>query len=87
MHARGVTREIASYGGAVVAILHDLNLAMTCADRIVLLDRGTIAGTELLPDVFSCPLAIVPHPAGTQPLVVPLGPGVDDPVASGIAIT
>jgi len=38
-------RRRAQAGTAVVAILHDLNLAMRFADRIVLLHRGRLAAT------------------------------------------
>lgn len=75
-------RELASRGKAVIAILHDLNLAMTHADRIAVLSEGAIRalGTPwdvvadgLLADVFRCPLAITRHPVRDCPLVIPIG--------------
>ncbi|MGC4108754.1 MAG: heme ABC transporter ATP-binding protein [Thermomicrobiales bacterium] len=75
-------RALADRGKTVVAILHDLNLAMTHADRIAVLANGTIraCGTPwdvavegLLADVFRCPVAIARHPVQDRPLVIPLG--------------
>jgi iron complex transport system ATP-binding protein len=36
-------RRRASAGALVIAVLHDLNLAALCADRIIVLDRGRIS--------------------------------------------
>jgi iron complex transport system ATP-binding protein len=75
-------RSLAARGRTVVAILHDLNLAMAYADRIVVLASGTlracgapweVAEEGLLADVFRCPVAIARHPVLDRPLVIPLG--------------
>lgn len=77
-----IARKIARQGGTVIAILHDLNLAMSYTDRIGLLDHGQLAAygtpwdivrSDVLSHVFSCPLVVIPHPGGLQPLIVPLG--------------
>lgn len=76
-----VAREIASAGGAVMAILHDINLAAGYADRIAILDHGrlvslgapwTALDPELLTNVFDCPIAVAHHPMRNCPLVLPL---------------
>lgn len=75
-------RSLAARGMTVVAILHDLNLAMTYADRIAVLAHGAlracgspweVAVEGLLADVFRCPVAIARHPVLDRPLVIPLG--------------
>jgi len=38
-----ILKRHAAAGGAVVAVLHDLGLAGRYADRVVLIDRGTVA--------------------------------------------
>jgi len=67
-------------GIAVVAILHDLNLAAMSADRIVVLDQGRVAaaGTpaetvtdELLAQVFKCQGAVGRAPPPGTPFVLP----------------
>jgi iron complex transport system ATP-binding protein len=67
-------------GVAVVAILHDLNLAAMSADRVVVLDQGRVAavGTpaetvtdELLARVFKCQGAVGRAPAPGTPFVLP----------------
>lgn len=72
-------RRLARDGGTVVAILHDLNLAMAFADRIAVLDRGRIiadgtpwdvARSGVLGEVFRCPLAVIRHPHLSCPLVL-----------------
>ena len=69
-------------GAAVVAILHDLNLATLVADRIVMLDGGRVAavGTpaetvtdDLLARVFKCATAVSRTPAAGVPFVLPHG--------------
>ncbi len=66
-------RKLAREGMAVVAVTHDLNLASSYADRMVVLSRGRVAadGTpaevmriELLRDVFEVDVEIRPDHAG-----------------------
>jgi len=74
-----IAREIASDGGAVIAVLHDLNLAAQHADRIAVVCRGEIIETGtpqqvltqgLLRRAFGVEALILPHPCGDCPLVV-----------------
>jgi iron complex transport system ATP-binding protein len=63
-------RRLASTGACVLVILHDLNLATAYADRIAVLQQGSLAaiGTprevlraELLSQVFECALEVIDH--------------------------
>ena len=67
-------------GVAVVAILHDLNLATMSADRIVVLDQGRVAADgapaetvtdDLLARVFKCATAVGRTPPAGVPFVLP----------------
>ena len=78
--AMTVARSFADSGGAVIAVLHDLNLAAAYADRIALLDDGQLAGLgppwtvlreDLLGSVFDHPVVVTRSPCGDSPLVVP----------------
>ena len=73
-------RRCAARGVAVVAILHDLNLAAIVADRLVVLDRGKVAAdgaprdtiTEAMLDrVFGVTGAVCAAPPAGMPLVLP----------------
>jgi iron complex transport system ATP-binding protein len=64
---------------AVLASLHDLNLASAYADRIVLLSRGRVVATgsprdvlteAVLRPVFGDELTVRPHPDTGEPLVL-----------------
>ena len=64
----------------VVCVLHDLNLASTFCDRLVLMDKGCIkaAGTpsevltpKMVYDTFSVRMIISPHPLTGKPYLVP----------------
>ena len=74
-------RGLADAGAAVVAVLHDLNLAARYADRVGLMNRGSLVAlaptqevlrTELLSEVYEHPVVVVPHPRLDCPLVLPL---------------
>ena len=78
--AMTIARSFADSGGAVIAVLHDLNLASAYADRIALLDAGRLAGLgspwavlreDLLGSVFEHPVVVTRSPSGDSPLVVP----------------
>jgi len=78
----GVLRSLAGEGAAIVAVLHDLNLAARYADRVALMDRGRLAALAptrevlragLLSEVYRHPVAVVPHPYLDCPLVLPVG--------------
>ena len=73
------TRARAKTGTAVVAVLHDLNLAASFADRVVVMHRAGIAAAgpaqavitgEMLSRVFDVELAACGLPVGT-PCVLP----------------
>lgn len=76
-----LARELASEGAAVVAVLHDLNLAATYADTALVLHRGEPVACgpvaealdpDLLAPVFGMQFALQPHPDLDRPLLVPL---------------
>ena len=75
-----VSRRCAARGVAVLAVLHDLNLAALFADRVVVLDRGRIvcdgapAATiteTMLSEVFKVSSAVGRVPAPGTPFVLP----------------
>ncbi len=72
--------DLAAEGIAVVAVLHDLNLAVRYADRLVVLAEGrvraigrpaTVVGPQLLRDVFGIDLPIGGAPPADMPFVLP----------------
>ncbi len=76
--------EAASDGRAVLAVLHDLNLAAYFADRIVLMvDAAVVADgppaevftPERVEAAFGTPVYVMPHPTHGRPVVVPLDGG------------
>ena len=82
-HQGAVLGESAPPGGrglAVLAILHDLNLAAAYADEIVLMSRGRIRASggpaevlrdDLLSEVYGCPVRTNATPAAGVPFVIP----------------
>jgi len=81
----GEARRQARMGRAVLAILHDLNLAALYADVVVLLSAGRIVamGTaaevmrdDLLSEVYGCELRTNVTPANGAPFVLPSAPAM-----------
>jgi iron complex transport system ATP-binding protein len=79
--ALAVARRFAADGVAVLVVLHDLNLAAQHADRVAVLRDGALAAVgapeavltpALVERVFGIPVAVVPHPAGGRPVLVPI---------------
>lgn len=77
-----VLRELAGEGCAVVAVLHDLNLAAAHTDRVLLMDGGrAVAGGEArsvftgsrLTGVYGEPMEVIDHPFRDCPLVLTAG--------------
>lgn len=82
-----LSRALAEAGAAVMAIVHDLNLAAAHADRVLILHEGQVyaqgAPQEVLTEanlerVFNLPVRVIPHPESDpdnpRPLVIPLAP-------------
>ena len=74
-----LVRELAGSGIGVVMVLHDLNLAARCADKILVLDGGRIAaqGTPaevltraVIDQVFGVDVEIGEHPITHQLMVI-----------------
>ena len=74
------TRAVARRGVAVLAVLHDFNLASRYADGLALMHKGAIVAygepasvqrSDLLSDVFAIDLAVGTTLASEKPLVMP----------------
>lgn len=73
-------RRLAAEGRVVVAVVHDLSLAATHADRVAVVCGGrlvvcarpgiALAG-PLLERVFGLPVQVLRHPVSGRPLVIP----------------
>ncbi|BCJ92200.1 hemin import ATP-binding protein HmuV [Terrihabitans soli] len=75
-----IARQFARDGGGVLAILHDLNLAASYADHLIVMHRGAVAAEgapaetitdALLEEVFGLPLRVGRAPAAGTPFVLP----------------
>jgi iron complex transport system ATP-binding protein len=75
-----MARSIAARGVAVLIVLHDLNLAVTYADRLVVMDQGRIIAQgppartlddALLHQVFKVDLSLSRAPAPGLPFLLP----------------
>lgn len=74
-----LTAQAAS-GRAVVAVVHDLNLAATYADRVAVLSGGVIVAcgppaevltAPLLGEVYQHDVEVLPHPRTARPIILP----------------
>jgi iron complex transport system ATP-binding protein len=74
-------RSRAADGTAVIVVLHDLNLVAALADRITLLDRGTVAASgtptdvltaERIGAVYGQAVELIVHPVTGIPIILPL---------------
>ena len=77
-------RGLADAGAAVLAVLHDLNLAARYADRVGLMSggrmraaapTGEVMRADLLSEVYGHPVGVVPHPHFDCPFIFPLENG------------
>ncbi|MGX7677838.1 heme ABC transporter ATP-binding protein [Jatrophihabitans sp. DSM 45814] len=75
-----VLRELADAGHAVVAVVHDLNLAGAYSDRVAILGRGKIQAsgppsavlrTDVLSEVYGHAMEVIEHPRTGLPLIGP----------------
>ena len=75
-----IARDFADEGGAVVAVLHDINLAAGFSDRLVVMRKGLIAGdgepdllmkTGLIPEVFGIAMSLVHSIPGHGTVLLP----------------
>jgi len=73
-------RQLTRRGCSVVLVIHDLNLAATIADQILVLDKGRQAALgspdqvftqALFKEVFDVDVIISGHPQGGFPLITP----------------
>jgi iron complex transport system ATP-binding protein len=75
-----IIRRQAELGLAILVVLHDLNLASSAADRIVLLVRGQVAAAgspvevlrdHLLSAAYDCRVSVIRSSDEARPLVLP----------------
>jgi len=78
-HVLSLCESLAASGRAVAIVLHDLNAAARYADRIVVLNGGSVRAEgaptdvltgDLLSDVYRQPIAVTRHPHRDCPLVL-----------------
>lgn len=74
-----LAKQLAEQGAAVIIVMHDLNLAAQYADRLLMLNQGTIVAdgspwqvlTEHnIASVYNWDVTIMPHPEQGYPLVL-----------------
>lgn len=74
-----LAKSIAHQGAAVVAVIHDLNLAAQYADRILILNRGKLVadGTpwqtltqQTIMDVYDFAVDVIRHPQNGHPVIL-----------------
>ncbi len=74
-----IVRSMARQNVAVVMVVHDLNIALNCADRLALISDGRlasqgspeeIANSSILRDVLGVDLQFIPHPVTRKPVAI-----------------
>ncbi|HEY5650879.1 MAG TPA: heme ABC transporter ATP-binding protein [Acidimicrobiia bacterium] len=78
-HVLRLCESLARSGRSVALVQHDLNAAARYADRVIVVDRGTIRADgppaqvltgDLLSDVYRQPMLVIDHPHRDCPLVL-----------------
>lgn len=78
LHTMGVLRTLADDGVTVLAALHDLNLAASWCEQVVLIDRGRVVAAgapadvltpETIAAVYEVHCDVVPHPGTGRPIL------------------
>lgn len=78
LHAMRVLRDLAADGVTVVAALHDLNLAASTCDHVVLLDQGRVVAAgpvsdvlvpAVLEPVYGVRVDVLTHPRTGRPVL------------------
>jgi iron complex transport system ATP-binding protein len=73
-------RAEAEQGRAIVAVVHDLDLAAAYADQVAVLSRGELVACGPPPEVLTAPLLsevyrhgieVLPHPRTDRPIILP----------------
>ena len=77
----GTVRTLVDSGHSAIVVLHDLTLAASFADRIVLLSRGhvltqghpdTVVVPETLEEAYEVKMLTLNEPTSGRPVVVPI---------------
>ena len=75
----GIVKSFVQQGVGVLLVVHDLNLAASCADQLVMLSCGrlvakgspeAVLSTELIEQVFNVSVSVGIHPKTGSPLVI-----------------
>lgn len=74
-----LAKRLVSEGAAVIIVMHDLNLAAQYADRVMILNEGSIAADgspwevltqEIIAEIYHWKVQVIPHPTDQYPLVI-----------------
>ncbi|HHY44195.1 MAG TPA: ABC transporter ATP-binding protein [Firmicutes bacterium] len=79
VHVAGMIRDLARRGKTVLTVVHDLNLALRCADRLVFLRDGRLlynvapgdVTSEIVGDIYGVEVRVASHPVLGTPFVTP----------------
>jgi iron complex transport system ATP-binding protein len=79
-----IARSLVKENIILIAVLHDINLAMLYADRMIFMKEGRITAEgpspeivtpSLIREVFNIPVHLLQNPHGPAPVMVYAGPG------------